>query len=105
MPNRETAGGAEERSTKVERLEARITREQKELLQRAAELEGRSLTDFVVSSAFEKALRTLEEHSIIKLSHEDSIAFVESLLNSPQLKPDEPLARAINRYKESTGLA
>ena len=35
------------RATKSERLEARITLEQKRLLQRAAELRGLSLTDFL----------------------------------------------------------
>ena len=39
-----------EKTSKSERLEARLTREQKELLQWAADLEGRSLTDFVVSA-------------------------------------------------------
>jgi Protein of unknown function (DUF1778) len=38
-----------EKTSKSERLEARLSREQKELLQWAADLEGRSLTDFVVS--------------------------------------------------------
>jgi hypothetical protein len=44
-----------------ERLEARISREQKQLLHEAAQLRGQSLTAFVVSSAQEAARRTLEE--------------------------------------------
>ncbi len=34
----------------IARLEARITPETKALLQKAADLEGRTLTDFVISS-------------------------------------------------------
>ncbi|GAA6615069.1 hypothetical protein [Scytonema sp. NUACC26] len=45
-----------------------------------------------------------KEHSIIKLSREDSKALIDSLLNPPELDPDEPLARAISCYKESTRL-
>ena len=94
----ENADRSEERR-KPERLEARLTREQKELLQQAADLEGRTLTDFVVSHAQEAAMRTIENYSTIKLSREDSLAFVNSLLNPPALQPDEPLARAIRRYR------
>ncbi|HUA63881.1 MAG TPA: DUF1778 domain-containing protein [Verrucomicrobiae bacterium] len=44
---------------KAERLEARITSAQKEILQRAAEIEGRTLTDCVVSSAQAAAMRVI----------------------------------------------
>lgn len=104
MSDRQNLDKTEDRRSKPERLEARLTREQKELLQRAADLEGRTLTDFVVSHAQEAAVRTIEEHTIIKLSREDSIALMNSLLNPPDLQPDAPLARAISRYKESMGL-
>lgn len=91
-------------TSKSERLEARISRKQKELLQWAADLEGRSLTDFVVSHAQTAAVQTLSEHTVIKLNRADSIAFVESLQSPPELGEDAPLARAISRYKQSQGL-
>jgi uncharacterized protein (DUF1778 family) len=86
---------------RAERLEARISRDQKELLQRAADLQGRTLTDFVVSSAQEAAVRTIEQMQIIKLSLEDSRAFAEALLN-PR-KPSERLRAAARRYLEKSG--
>jgi uncharacterized protein (DUF1778 family) len=92
------------KTSKSERLEARLSREQKELLQWAADLEGRSLTDFVVSHAQNAALQTISEHTVIKLSRADSIAFAESLQSPPELSDDAPLARAISRYKQSQGL-
>ncbi|KYC39452.1 hypothetical protein WA1_32550 [Scytonema hofmannii PCC 7110] len=104
MLDRQKLDKTEDRRSKPERLEARLTREQKELLQRAADLEGRSLTDFVVSHAQIAALQTIEEYTIIKLSREDSKAFIDALLNPPELHPDEPLARAIGHYKDSMGL-
>jgi uncharacterized protein (DUF1778 family) len=93
-----------EKPSKSERLEARLSREQKELLQWAADLEGRSLTDFVVSHAQNAALQTISEHTVIKLSRADSITFAESLQSPPELSEDAPLARAISRYKQSQGL-
>jgi uncharacterized protein (DUF1778 family) len=93
-----------EKTGKSERLEARLSREQKELLQYAADLEGRSLTDFVVSHAQTAAVQTITEHTVIKLSRADSIAFVESLLSPSELPADAPLARAISRYKQSQGM-
>lgn len=83
---------------KTERLEARITSAQKEILQRAAEIEGRSLTDFVVSSAQATARRVIQEHEILVLSANDREVFVNALLNPPA--PNEKLRKAARRYKQ-----
>ena len=44
---------------KQERLEARVTRQQKRLIERAAYLRGTSVTDFVVASAQQAATATI----------------------------------------------
>ncbi|AFZ56387.1 DUF1778 domain-containing protein [Anabaena cylindrica FACHB-243] len=89
-------------TAKKERLEARLTSEQKELLQRAAEIEGTTLTDFVVRSAQAQARRVIEEHTRIKLSLEDSQAFVASLLNPPE--PNQRMMKAAAEYKQAMEL-
>lgn len=38
------------------------------VLKRAAEIEGRTLTDFVVAAAHEAAKRTIEDNEVIRLS-------------------------------------
>jgi len=83
---------------RLQRLEARITAQQKHLLQRAAELCGRSLTDFVVSSAQEAALKTLEQHTVVALGARDQRTFVEALLRPPA--PNVRLRAAWRRYKK-----
>jgi uncharacterized protein (DUF1778 family) len=88
--------------SKSERLEARISKEQKELLQRAATLQGRSLTDFVVASACEVAIRTVQDYETIRLGDRDREAFVAALLNPPE--PNHTLQRAAERYKARMGL-
>lgn len=80
------------------RLEARISPEIKALLQKAADLEGRTLTDFVVASAQAEAYRVIQTHQTLKLSLEDSEAFVNALLNPPE--PNDALKAAALRYKQ-----
>ncbi|HEV2382986.1 MAG TPA: DUF1778 domain-containing protein [Terriglobia bacterium] len=86
---------------KDERLEARVSAEAKALCQEAASLEGRSLTDFIVSSAVESARRILRERALIELSERDRNAFVESLLNPPL--PGKRLRQAARRYERVLG--
>jgi uncharacterized protein (DUF1778 family) len=86
---------------KPERLEARLTSEQKNLLQRAAEIEGRSLTDFVVSSAQTVAKQVIQEHELLILSAKDREVFISALLNPAP--PNEKLRRAVRRYKLKRG--
>jgi uncharacterized protein (DUF1778 family) len=86
---------------KTARLEARITEEQKVLLQRAAALAGRSLSDFIVSSAQEAAVRTIHDNELISLCAEECNAFVKTLLNPPE--PGERLKKAAQTYRQKTG--
>jgi uncharacterized protein (DUF1778 family) len=82
----------------IARLEARISPETKSLLQKAADLEGRTLTDFVVVSVQAEAYRVIEKHQKLKLNLEDSQAFVDALLNPPS--PNEALKKAALRHKQ-----
>ncbi len=76
-----------------ERLNARLTPRQKAMLDEAAALEGRSLTDFVADAIQEKALATVRAHRIWDLTAAQSLAFAESLL-----RPGEPTAEQRARY-------
>jgi uncharacterized protein (DUF1778 family) len=81
---------------KGERLEARVSADTKALLQEAASLQGRSVSDFVVQSAFDAAKRTLREHEFVELSRRDRMAFVEALLNPPAASVR--LQKAVERH-------
>jgi len=85
---------------RLERLEARLTARQKRLLQRAADLTGRSLSDFVISSAQEAALRAIRHHELVVLGAEDQRAFVQALLHPPA--PSRRLRAAWRRYQQRT---
>ena len=83
-------------AARTERLEARVSADQKNLFQRAAELQGRTLTDFVIASVHEAAVRTIEDLQSIKLTAEESRAFAEALLNPRE--PNPRLQAAARRY-------
>lgn len=84
------------------RLEARVTPEQKAMLQQAAVLSGRTLSEFVVASAQEAAERVIQEHETIRLSRAEQIAFVTTLLDPPA--PGERLRQAAATYRQQMGL-
>jgi uncharacterized protein (DUF1778 family) len=87
-------------ASRPQRLEARISKAQKDLFVRAADLQGRSLTDFVIASAQAAALETVRTHDALSLSDRDRQTFVSALLSSPT--PAAALQRAAKRYREHT---
>jgi uncharacterized protein (DUF1778 family) len=73
------------------RFQARISERQRELFQRAAAIEGRSVTDFVLAHAQEAAQHAIERESVLVLNKQDSEAFLAALL-SPEPPTPEVLA-------------
>ena len=80
------------------RLEARIAPDALAAVRRAAEIQGRSVSDFVVAAAQEAASRAIEEAQIIRLSVEDQRLFAEAIINPPE--PAPALRRAFQRHRE-----
>lgn len=78
-----------------------MTAEQKNLIERAAALDGRTVTDFVLTSVQDAARRIIAEHQQLELSMRDSEAFVGALLNPKPV--NERLRDTICRYRELTG--
>ena len=74
-------------TTRTARVEARIAPDALAVVRRAAEMQGRSLSDFLVAAALKDAQRTIEDAQIIRLSVDDQQRFVDLLLNPPPLAP------------------
>ena len=87
---------------KTYRFDARLTEEQKLIIQRAADLEGRSMTDFVLHSAQVAAEQAIEKRAILVLSVRDSEAIVDAILNPRG--PGPVLRKAAQEYLEIMGL-
>lgn len=77
------------------RLEARISTDLQTMLKRAAELQGRTVTDFVVSTVQEAARKTIQQAEVLSLSVADQECFAKALLSPP--KPNAALKRAFKR--------
>lgn len=79
------------------RLEARIPQELHALLKHAATLEGRSMTDFVITSIRRAAEESIERTAIIHLAVEDQKLFAETLVSPPA--PNEALKKAFAQHQ------
>jgi len=93
-----TAPMRQVRATKVDRIEARLSPVQKRRIEYAASLKGTSTSDFIVLSADEAALRTIQEHESWTLTGRDREAFVNALLNPPA--PSKRMKAAALRYTQ-----
>jgi uncharacterized protein (DUF1778 family) len=84
------------------RFDARLNEEQKFLIQRAADLEGRTMTDFVLHSAEIAAQRTIEKRAMLILTARETETFANAVLNPPD--PGAVLRQAAREYRENLAL-
>jgi uncharacterized protein (DUF1778 family) len=87
--------------SRTARLEARITPEVLGIVRRAAEIQGRSVSDFVVAAAQEAARKVVADIEVIRLSREGQEKFVDLLLNP--LEPTPALKEAFRRHQQLFG--
>lgn len=80
------------------RLEARISKELHATLKRAAELQNRTMTDFIITAVQEAALHAIEQAEMIRLSLADQENFAQALMSPP--KATEALERAFSRHSK-----
>ena len=83
------------------RLEARIHYDAHIQIKRAAEIQGRTVTDFVICAAVEAAQKTIEDTSIIRLSLVDQELFANALITPPE--PSDALRLAFAKRTELFG--
>ncbi|PJG83338.1 DUF1778 domain-containing protein [Caviibacterium pharyngocola] len=81
----------------VARLETRLKPEIYEMVKQAAQITGRTITDFVAASLYAEAKKTIEEYSMIKLSLADQERFLQAL-NQPN-EPNKAMKKAEERHK------
>lgn len=81
--------GALTKAVKVKetRLDIRASTEQKELLARAAQLQHRSLSDFVLEVSAQEARRVVEEESRLVIPNDDWKVFCDALDTPPKRIP------------------
>jgi len=78
------------------RVDFRLTAEQKALFERAAAIEGRTLSEFLVRSADARAREVVRDHDVWVLSAAGAEQLVSLLLNPPE--PNERLRALFRDY-------
>lgn len=86
-----------DRRLRDERLGFRVDEATKALIERAAQLERRKVTDFCMTALTEAARRTIAEHETVLLSDRDRSVFFDALVNPPP--PNERLQRALAEHQ------
>jgi uncharacterized protein (DUF1778 family) len=99
-PQRTNRRGNRAPPAKTYRFDARLNEDQKLLIQRAADLEGRTMTDFVLHSAEAAAERTIEKRAMLILTARETEAFANAILNPA--KPGPVLRKAAREYRQET---
>ncbi|MDF1585609.1 type II toxin-antitoxin system TacA family antitoxin [Marinimicrococcus flavescens] len=69
---------------KGERVNLRLSAVAKRRIERAAALEGRPLSSFIVASVLEQAERTIAAHDAMELSRRDAERFLDAVLDPPR---------------------
>jgi uncharacterized protein (DUF1778 family) len=87
----------EQHTNRTARLEARIAPKALAVVRRAAEIQGRSVSDFVVAAAQEAAQKTVAETEVIRLSRAAQERFFELLAKPPA--PTAALKKAFARHR------
>jgi uncharacterized protein (DUF1778 family) len=85
------------------RLELRVSRHEKDAIERAAALSGSSVTDFVRSSMLVASERAVRAHEVLTLTSEGAAAFAEAITNPPE--PNENLRSLAREAREIPGQA
>ncbi|MDQ2861646.1 MAG: DUF1778 domain-containing protein [Pseudomonadota bacterium] len=92
-----TVAARPDRRLRAERLGFRIDEPTKTLIERAAHLERRRVTDFCMAALTDAAHRTIAQHDTLVLSERDRAVFFDTLVNPPA--PSERLARAFAEHE------
>lgn len=79
------------------RLGFRLDEETKALIEQAAHLSRRKVSDFCVTTLADRARQMIAEHETLTLSDRDRAVFFDALVNPPL--PNERLVRALAEHK------
>lgn len=81
------------------RFDARISLNKKIIIEKAARLAGfKNLSDFVVSTVYERAQMIIQKSETILASQKDKKIFFDALINPPE--PNDALISAAREYQK-----
>lgn len=82
---------------KKQRIDLRLTDEDKKMIEEAAAMTNQTVTQFLVNSASERAAEVIEQHRRLILSEESWNRVMDAIENPPA--PNDKLKRAVKRLQ------
>lgn len=84
----------------MSRIDARIPLSVRETIDRAAAMQGRTRTDFLIAVALEKAEQVIAEQSLVRLALEDQRILAAALLSEETETPSDFLEKLSSEYAQ-----
>jgi len=84
--------------TKQERINLRLKHGAKRALERAASFEGKTVSNFILTSALAHAEKTIHKHEVLNLNNRDSEAFFNALVKPVRF--NKKLAAAFEEHDQ-----
>lgn len=81
-----------------ERINLRLKSNAKRLIERAAGFEGKTVSHFILSSALDRAEKTVQAHETMTLNSEQSEMFLEAL--SRPVRFNRELTQALEEHEQ-----
>ena len=89
---------AEDRTTKSERLNLRLSAESDQLIRQGATLSGQDVTSFMVSAALDRARSLVIEDALVRLSPVDARDLIQAI--DRETSPVPQLVELLRRTKD-----
>lgn len=83
---------------KKQRIDLRLSDEDKNMIEEAAAMSNQTITQFMVASASERAAEVIEQHRRLILNEESWNQVMDAISNPPA--PNERLKRAARRLQD-----
>ncbi|ECG8304933.1 DUF1778 domain-containing protein [Salmonella enterica subsp. enterica] len=83
---------------KKQRIDLRLNENDKHMIEEAAAMTNQSISQFMVSTASERAAEVIDQHRRLLLNEESWNLVMDAIINPPA--PNDRLKRAANRLRE-----
>lgn len=83
---------------KKQRIDLRLNEDDKHMIEEAAAMTNQSISQFMVSTASERAAEVINQHRRLLLNEESWNLVMDAIINPPA--PNDRLKRAANRLRE-----
>ncbi|EBA9946013.1 DUF1778 domain-containing protein [Salmonella enterica] len=83
---------------KKQRIDLRLNEDDKQMIEEAAAMTNQSISQFMVSTASERAAEVIDQHRRLLLNEESWNLVMDAITNPPA--PNDRLKRAANRLRE-----